>query len=132
MVACNVISAATKQADLAWAFIRFMSATPEGQTLIGQGTYETPVLKDVAHSDAVLKPEWAVPGYDSRVKAAELPGPMYTPYPLNLNLWEFPGKFIDPTIEKLMTGEMTPEEAVAYLDQEGVPYFQKQKQEMRG
>jgi len=132
MVPCNVISAATKQPDLAWAFIRFMSATTEGQTLIGQGAYETPVLKEVAHSDAVLKPEWAAPGYDTRVKAAELPGPMYTPYPLNLNLWEFPGKFLDPTVEKLMAGEMTPQEAVAYLDQEGIPYFQKQKQEMTG
>ena len=61
-----------------------------------------------------------------------MPGPMYTPYPLNLNLWEFPGKFIDPTVEKLMAGEMTPQEAVAYLDQEGIPYFKKQKQEMGG
>lgn len=97
--------------------------------MIGQGAYETPVLKAAAHSDAVMNPDWAAPGYDSRVKAAELPGPMYTPYPLNLNLWEFPGKFIDPTVEKVRLGEMTAEEAVAYLDTEGVPYFQQQHAE---
>ena len=131
MIASNAISAATKQPELAWAFMRFMSATPEGQTLIGQGAYETPVLKEVARSDAVLKPDWAVPGYDARVRAAELPGTMYTPYPLNLNLWEFPEKFLDPTILKLRTGEMKPDDAVAYLDKEGIPYFKQQKEGMK-
>ena len=130
MVATSAISAATKHRDQAWALARFITASKEGQALIGQGAYETPVLKDVAHSDAVLKPEWGVPGYDNRVKAAELPGPMYTPYQLSLNLWEFSDKHISPTIEKLTTGETTPEEAVAYLDSEGTPYFEKLKQEM--
>jgi multiple sugar transport system substrate-binding protein len=129
MIATNTLSAATAHPDEAWQFIRFMTADEEGATMIGQGAYETPVLKAAAHSDAVMNPDWAAPGYDSRVKAAELPGPMYTPYPLNLNLWEFPGKFIDPTVEKVRLGEMTAEEAVAYLDTEGVPYFQQQHAE---
>jgi len=129
MIATNTLSAVSKHPEEAWKLIRFMTADKEGATMIGQGAYETPVLKEAAHSDAVMKPEWAAPGYENRVKAAELPGPMYTPYPLNINLWEFPGKFIDPTVEKVRLGEMTPEEAVAYLDSEGIPYFQKQHEE---
>jgi multiple sugar transport system substrate-binding protein len=130
MVATNLIAAATKNADLSWAFARFISASAEGQTIIGQGAYETPVLKEVAHSDAVLKPEWAAPGYEYRVKAAELPPPMYTPYQLSLNLWEYPSKYIDPTYDQVSKGEITPKDAVEYLDQEGVPYFQKLRQDM--
>jgi multiple sugar transport system substrate-binding protein len=129
MIATNTLSAASKHPQEAWNFIRMMTADKDGATMIGQGAYETPVLKEAAHSEAVMKPEWAAPGYENRVKAAELPGPMYTPYPLNLNLWEFPGNFIDPTVEKVRLGEMTPEEAVAYLDSEGIPYFQKQHEE---
>ncbi|MCS6846119.1 MAG: extracellular solute-binding protein [Anaerolineae bacterium] len=131
MLSTNAIAAATKNPDLAWAFARFLTADKEGATIIGRGAYETPVLKEVAMSDAVLKPEWAPQGYDARVRAAALPGPMYTPYPLNLNLWEFPSKFLDPTIEKLRKGEMKPEEAVAYLDSEGIPYFAAQREEMK-
>ncbi len=130
MVATSTIAAATKQPALAWQFARFMSASTEGQTLIGEGAYETPVLKDVAHSDAVLKPSWGAPGYDVRVKAAELPGPMYCPYPLDMDLWEFPSKHFDPTVQKLSTGEMKPEEAVAYLDKEGTPYFAEMTKNM--
>jgi multiple sugar transport system substrate-binding protein len=130
MVASNVIAAGTKKPDLAWEFVRFLSATPEGQTLIGQGAYETPVLKETATSEAIMKPDWAPPGYDVRVRAAQLPGPMYTPYALNLNLWEFPEKFLDPTVLKVRKGELSPADAVAYLDQEGTPYFTQQKQEM--
>lgn len=129
MVSTNVISKATKNPDLAWEWIRFLTATVEGQTLIGEGAYETPVLKEAATSDAVLKPEWAAPGYEARLKAAQLPGPMYTPYPLNLDLWEFPGNYIDPTVEQVKAGEMTVDDAVAYLDSEGNPYFSKQKQD---
>ena len=130
MVATTTIAKGTKSPEVAWQFARFMSASAEGQAAIGEGAYETPVLKEVAHSDAVLRPEWARPGYEVRVKAAELPGPMRCPYPLNLNLWEFPGKFIDPTVEKLSTGEIKPEEAVAYLDKEGTPYFAEMKKSM--
>jgi multiple sugar transport system substrate-binding protein len=130
MVASNVIAASTNKPDLAWEFVRFLSATPEGQTLIGQGAYETPVLKQAATAEAIMKPSWAPPGYDVRVRAAQIPGPMYTPYALNLNLWEFPEKYLDPTVLKVRKGEMTPEDAVAYLDQEGTPYFTQQKQEM--
>lgn len=129
MVSTNVIAKATKNPDLAWEWIRFLTATPEGQTLIGEGAFEAPVLKEAASSDAVLKPSWAAPGYEARHKAAELPGPMYTPYPLNLDLWEFPGQHIDPTVEQLKSGEITVEDAVAYLDAEGNPYFAKQKQD---
>lgn len=131
MLSTNTIAAATKNQDAAWNFIRFLSADKEGATLIGAGAYETPVLKEVATSDAVLKPSWAPPGYDARIRAAQLPGTMYTPYPLNLNLWEFPGKFIDPTIDKLNKGEMTPKDAVALLDKEGNPYFAAQREEMK-
>jgi multiple sugar transport system substrate-binding protein len=131
MLSSNVISASTKNPDLAWAFIRFLTASPEGATVIGQGAYETPVLREVATSKAIMQPEWAVPGYEARVKAAQLPGTMYTPYPLNLNLWEFPSKYLDETILKLRTGEMQPQEAVEYLDKEGNPYFQQQKAEMK-
>lgn len=129
MVATNTLSASTKQPEAAWNLIRMMTADEEAAIMIGKGAYETPVLKAAAHADAVMKPEWAAPGYENRVKAAELPGPMHTPYPLNINLWEFPGKFIDPTVEKLRLGEMTPEAAVAYLDSEGIPYFQAQHEE---
>ncbi|MDQ2996108.1 MAG: extracellular solute-binding protein, partial [Chloroflexota bacterium] len=108
MVASNVIAASTPKPDLAWEFVRFLSTTPEGQTLIGQGAYETPVLKDAANSKPVMQPEWAPPGYDVRVRAAQLPGPMYTPYALNLNLWEFPEKFLDPTVLKVRKGELSP------------------------
>ena len=127
MVASHVVSAATKNPELAWAFIRFLTADTEGQTLIGQGAYETPVLKSVAMSDPIMKPTWAPPGYDARVRAALLPGPMYTPYPLTLNLWEFPEKILDPTVLRLRAGELTPDEAVAFLDQEGTPFFQQQQ-----
>ncbi len=130
MVATSVIAAGTKQPALAWQFARFMTASKEGQTFVGEGAYETPVLKDVAHSDAVLKPTWAAPGYEVRVKAAELAGPMYCPYPLDMDLWEFPSKHIDPTVQKLSTGEIKPEEAVAYLDKEGTPYFAEMKKNM--
>ncbi|MHB0856947.1 MAG: extracellular solute-binding protein [Anaerolineae bacterium] len=130
MVASNVIAAETKNKDLAWQFARFMTATKEGQSIVGAGAYETPVLKEAAHSDAVLQPDWAVAGYGVRVRSAELPGRMYCPYQLSLNLWEFPSKHIDPTVEQLTLGETTPEEAVAYLDEQGTPYFQQQKAEM--
>ncbi|MDQ3248570.1 MAG: extracellular solute-binding protein [Chloroflexota bacterium] len=129
MVASNTLSATSQHPEEAWQWIRFMTADEQGATMIGIGAYETPVLKAAAHADAVLKPTWAVSGYANRVAAAELPGPMYTPYPLNINLWEFPGKFIDPTVEKVRLGEMTPEQAVAYLDSEGLPYFQQQHAE---
>jgi multiple sugar transport system substrate-binding protein len=130
MIASNVIAASTKNPDLAWAFVRFLSATEEGQTLIGTGAYETPVLKSAANATAVSQPDWAPPGYDARVRAAQLPGPMYTPYALNLNLWEFPEKFLDPTILQVRKGELAPDEAVAFLDQEGTPYFTEQKASM--
>lgn len=125
MVASNVIAAGTKNPELSWAFIRFLSASEEGQMLIGKGAYETPVLKSVAITDAISKPEWAPPGYDARVRAALLPGPTFTPYPLTLNLWEFPDKLLDPTVDQVRTGEMTVEQAVAFLDQEGTPFFQQ-------
>ena len=131
MLATNTIASATKSPNLAWAFVRYMTADKEGATLIGKGAYETPVLKEVAMSDAILKPDWAVPGYDARIRAASLPGTMFTPYPLNLNLWEFPGKHLDPTIEKLRKGEMKPDAAVKYLDVEGNPYFKAQKEEVK-
>lgn len=131
MLASNVISAKTKNPDLAWAFVRFLTATPEGQTIIGKGAYETPVLREVAGSDAVLKPEWAAPGYDARVKAALIDGPMFTPYPLSLNLWEFPEKHLNATVEKVMSGELTPADAVAYLDNEGRLHFEQQTQELK-
>lgn len=129
MVATNTIAAATKYPDMAWNFVRFITATKEGQTLVGTGAYETPVLKGVAESDAVMKPDWAPEGYSARVKAASLPGTMFTPYPLNINLWEFPGKFLDPTIDSLRKGEMAPEQAVEFLDKEGKPYFAAQKKD---
>ncbi len=129
MVATNTIAAATKYPDIAWNFVRFITATKEGQTLVGTGAYETPVLKGVAESDAVMKPSWAPDGYSARVKAASLPGKMFTPYPLSINLWEFPGKFLDPTIDSLRKGEMTPEQAVELLDKEGKPYFAAQRKE---
>jgi multiple sugar transport system substrate-binding protein len=129
MVATNTIASATKNPDIAWNFVRFISASKEGQTLVGAGAYETPVLKGVAESDEVLKPDWAPEGYSARVKAALLPGPMFTPYPLNINLWEFPGKFLDPTVDNVRKGEMTPEQAVEYLDKEGKPYFAQQKKD---
>ncbi len=89
-VSTNVIAASTNQPQLAWEVIRFLSTSEKGQTLIGQGVYETPVLASVANSDAIPKPSWAAPGYDTRIKTAKLPGQMFTPYPLNLNLWECP------------------------------------------
>lgn len=127
MVSTNVINAGTRNQDLAWAFIRFLSATEEGQTLIGKGAYETPVLASVATSSAVLEPEWGAPGYDTRIRAAQLPGEMFTPYPLNLNLWEFNDKFYLPVMDRLEMGEITPEEAVAELDRDGTPYFAQQQ-----
>jgi len=129
MVATNTIASATKNPDIAWNFIRFITATEEGQKLVGKGAYETPVLKGVAESDEVLKPDWAPAGYAARVKAASLPGPMFTPYPLNINLWEFPSKFLDPTVDNVRRGEMTPEQAVEYLDKEGKPYFEQQRKD---
>jgi multiple sugar transport system substrate-binding protein len=128
MVASNVVSAQTKNPDLAWEFVRFLSADEEGQTLIGSGAFETPILKTVAQSDAIARPDWAPPGYDARVRAALLPGPMYTPYPLTLNLWEFPEKFLNPTVLNVRNGEMSPDDALAYLDKEGNAYFQQQQQ----
>lgn len=129
MVATNTIASATKNPDVAWNFIRFITATEEGQKLVGKGAYETPVLKGVAESDEVLRPDWAPAGYAARVKAASLPGPMFTPYPLNINLWEFPGKFLDPTVDSVRRGEMTPQQAVEFLDKEGQPYFAQQKKD---
>lgn len=126
-VSTNVIAASTKQPQLAWEFIRFLSTSEEGQTLIGKGAYETPVLASVANSDAILNPEWAAPGYDTRIKAAKLPGPMFTPYPLNLNLWEFSDKYYGPIIEQVERGEITTAEAVAALDRDGSPYFASQQ-----
>jgi multiple sugar transport system substrate-binding protein len=129
MVATNTIASASKNPDIAWNFIRFITATEDGQKLVGKGAYETPVLKGVAESDEVLKPDWAPAGYSARVKAASLPGPMFTPYPLNINLWEFPGKFLDPTVDNVRKGEMTPEQAVEFLDKEGQPYFAQQRKD---
>jgi ABC-type glycerol-3-phosphate transport system substrate-binding protein len=126
MVASNVIAAGSKNPELAWAFIRFLSASEEGQTLIGKGAYETPVLRSVATSDVISKPEWAPPGYDARVRAALLPGPTFTPYPLTINLWEFPEKFLNPTFEQITTGEMSVDDAISLLDKEGTPFFQQQ------
>jgi multiple sugar transport system substrate-binding protein len=131
MLSTNVISAKSQNPDLAWAFARFLTASPEGQTIIGKGAYETPVLREVASSDAILKPDWAAPGYDARVRAAEIDGPMFTPYPLSLNLWEFPEKHLNPTVEKVMTGELSPQEAVAYLDAEGRAHFAQQAEELK-
>ncbi len=130
MVATSTVASGTKNPELAWQFARFVSATVTGQTLIGLGAYETPVLKEAAHSDAVMKPEWAAPGYEYRVLAAELPGPMYCPYPLDMNLWEFPGKYLDPTVQQLSIGEITPEQAAAYLDKEGTPFYAEMKKSM--
>ena len=130
MVATSCIAAGTKSKDASWQLARYITASKEGQSFIGTGAYETPVLKEVAHSDAVMKPEWAVEGYGYRVKAAELPGPMYTPYQLSLNLWEYADKYLNGTVEKMTLGEMTPEEAVVYLDQEGGPYFSELKKTM--
>ncbi len=129
MVATNTIASASKNPDIAWNFIRFITATEEGQKLVGKGAYETPVLKGVAESDEVLKPDWAPAGYGARVRAASLPGPMFTPYPLNINLWEFPSKFLDPTVDNVRRGEMTPQQAVEYLDKEGKPYFEQQRKD---
>jgi multiple sugar transport system substrate-binding protein len=129
MWATNQIAAKSKNHKLAWEFARFMSVTKEGQLAIGQGAYETPVLKEAAHADAVMKPEWAPPGYEVRVKAAELAGPSYCPYPLCLNLWEFPSKYLDPTVEQLTKGELTPEQAAKYLDEQGTPYYQQLRKE---
>jgi multiple sugar transport system substrate-binding protein len=127
MVASNVISASTRNPDLAWEFVRFLSADEEGQTMIGTGAFETPILRSVAQSDVIARPEWAPPGYDARVRAALLPGPMLTPYPLTLNLWEFPEKFLNPTVLSVRNGEMMPDEALAFLDDEGNRYFAQQR-----
>jgi hypothetical protein len=107
-----------------------MTADEAAQGFIGAGAYETPVLKRVAESDAVMKPDWAAPGYESRVKAAMLPGPSLCPYPLSMNLWEFPDKYLNITVTKVTTGEMSPTEAVVYLDQEGTPHYQALKDAM--
>lgn len=131
MVATSVIAAGTKHPDQAWELAHFISAVKEGQAYIGEGAYETPVLKEVAHSDAVMKPGWAVDGYGARVKAAELPGPMFTPYQLSANLWEFSDKYLTPTVEKVTLGELSVEDALAGLDSDGTPLFQQLNQELQ-
>jgi len=131
MVATNAITAATKNPNEAWKLALFISTSKEGQAYIGEGAYETPVLKEVAHSEAVMKPDWAVAGYEVRVKSAELEGPMYTPYQLSLNLWEFNDKYLYPAVEGVTTGTLTVDAAVETLDQEGTPYFEQLNKELQ-
>jgi multiple sugar transport system substrate-binding protein len=131
MVATSTIAAGTKHPDQAWKLASFISASKEGQSFIGEGAYETPVLKEVANSDAVMKPEWAVDGYNIRVKSAEIPGPMFTPYQLSLNLWEFSEKFLNPAIEKISIGELKIADAVKQLDIDGTAYFAALNEELK-
>lgn len=131
MVATSAIAAGTKNLDQAWKLAAFISGTKEGQAYIGEGAYETPVLKEVAHSDSVMRPDWAVDGYGVRVQSAELPGPMYTPYQLSLNLWEFSEKFLNTTIEKISTGEVKVADAVKQLDIDGTAHYAALNEELK-
>jgi hypothetical protein len=46
MVATHCITTGSKFHQAAWDYIRFITATPEGQALIGEGAYETPARPD--------------------------------------------------------------------------------------
>lgn len=131
MVATSAIAAGIKNPDAAWKLAHFISTSREGQKFIGQGAYETPVLREIANSSEVLNPEWAVPGYNIRVKSAELDGPMYTPYQLSLNLWEFNDKYLFPAVEGVTTGSLSVNDALASLDKDGKPYFEQLNKELQ-
>ena len=65
------MSSYTKNRQVAWAFLRYMAADKQAQSMLSASGAAIPARLDVAYSNAFLHPAWAPPHYGDRLRALD-------------------------------------------------------------
>ena len=110
------IRASTKNPDLAWEYVRWFSASKEGQEMIARQLIQVPARLDVAQSDVFLKQ----PGLPANAKAwtdalkTSKPGDT-----IHVKQQEMTDKVWQPNWDRYIENRMTPEEFAQTVETEG-------------
>ena len=113
------ISAASKNKDLAWAFVEY-AQSPEGQTRVAKLGRTVPSLKSVAESPAFLEP--TAPPASSRVFLDAVPQMRLVPI---LSTWPQIENTVNEELERAFFGVVSIDEAIKVATEETKELFEK-------
>lgn len=110
------ISSASKNPDLAWEYVRWFSASKEGQELIAKQLIQVPARLDVALSDAFIKQPGLPPNAQAWSESLQSSKPGDTFHPKQQEMMD---KVWQPNWDQFIENKMKPEEFATTVEEEG-------------